>query len=76
MNGQQGSDLVPGTGRDTLTAEEGGGVVRIFGSGRSRGMLGGVRREVRMDERMDVQTGEEDALYSRLSVSCICLGKM
>lgn len=29
MNGQQGSDLVPGTGRDMLTAE-GGGVVRLF----------------------------------------------
>lgn len=25
MNGLQVSDLVPGTGRDTLTAEDGGG---------------------------------------------------
>lgn len=28
MNGLHGSDLVPGTGRDTLSAEGGGGVVR------------------------------------------------
>lgn len=44
MNGLRGSDLVPGTGRDTLTAE-GGGAVRFFwGGGRSRGMLGEVSR--------------------------------
>lgn len=30
MNGQRGSDLVPGTGRDTLTAEEGGGSCEGF----------------------------------------------
>lgn len=30
MNGQRDSDLVPGTGRDTLTAEGGGGVMRFF----------------------------------------------
>lgn len=36
MNGQHGSDLVPGTGRDTLTAEEEG---FFGGGGRSRGML-------------------------------------
>lgn len=29
MNRQQGSDVAPGTGRDTLTAE-GRGVVRVF----------------------------------------------
>lgn len=29
MNGQQGSDVVPGTGRDMLTAE-GGGIMRGF----------------------------------------------
>lgn len=50
MNGLQGSDLVPGTGRDTLTAEEGGGVVRDFFRWKKswnagRGKRGGVRMD-------------------------------
>lgn len=31
MNGLRDSDVVPGTGRDTLTAEERGGAVRLLG---------------------------------------------
>lgn len=47
MNGQQGSDLVPGTGRDMLTAER-GGVVRVFLGGKklwNAGRGGGVRMD-------------------------------
>lgn len=47
MNGQQGSDLVPGTGRDMLTAER-GGVVRVFLGGKklwNAGRGGGLRMD-------------------------------
>lgn len=45
MNGQQGSDVVPGTGRDTLTAEGRGGFF-----GKSCGMYVEVSRGgLRMD---------------------------
>lgn len=47
MNGQQGSDVVPGTGRDMLKAE-GGGVVR--------GFLGG-KEVVECWERRGVEDG-------------------
>lgn len=53
-----GCDLVPGTGRDMLTAEERGGVVRFLGR-RSHGMLGKVKGGGWMKQRMEVEEGAD-----------------
>lgn len=50
MNGQRGSDVVPGTGRDTLTAEGEGGVRWFFLWWKKSWNAG--RRKRRMDDWM------------------------